>query len=109
MIDFSKVITADVIKEKFNAEIRSQYEYAVQEKLDSKAKEYGYDTILTAISYADEPSVAKFQKEGKALRQWRSKVWEYAYNELELVTSGKTEQPTLKEFIENLPDLVMDK
>jgi len=51
----------------------------IQRHLDSKAKELGYDSLISAISYAEEPAVPKFQAEGQALRAWRSKVWAAAY------------------------------
>ena len=47
----------------------------VQRHLDAVARSFGYDDLVTAISYAEEPAVPKFQDEGRALRAWRSMVW----------------------------------
>jgi len=83
------------------------YEQAVDAHLDDKAKEYGYDSIKTAVTYADEPIVQKFQEEGTAFRAWRSKVYAYVYEQLDLVQSGDRDMPTIDELIAELPDLVI--
>lgn len=54
-------------------------EQIVQGMLDSGAQFHGYDSIMTAVTYADESSVSRFQSEGAALRKWRSEVWSAAY------------------------------
>lgn len=48
---------------------------AVQARLDAQAQAWGYDSIFTACTYAEEPSVPRFQAEGRALRAWRSATW----------------------------------
>ncbi|WP_454914160.1 hypothetical protein [Variovorax gossypii] len=55
----------------------------VQEYMDSMARSLGYDDIKTAVTYADEPVVPKFQNEGRALRAWRSTLWAACYDFLE--------------------------
>lgn len=66
---------------------------AVDMLLDSQARAHGYTSILTAITYADEPSVAKFQREGKALRAWRSLVYARCYEIVSEVEAGEREEP----------------
>lgn len=85
--------------------LTSMFEQAVQTKLDEAAKGRGYDGISTAISYAEEPAVPKFQGDGKAFRAWRSLVWAYAYEQLAAVKAGDRQQPTVDEFLEELPSL----
>lgn len=51
----------------------------LQRVMDDAARALGYDDIKTAITYADEPAVPKFQAEGQALRAWRSLVWDACY------------------------------
>jgi hypothetical protein len=85
--------------------ITEQFEQATQAKLDAAAQAQGYDNISTAISYADEPSVPKFQNDGIAFRTWRSLVWAYAYEQLALVQSGGRGQPTVDAFLQELPAL----
>lgn len=53
----------------------------VQAALDETARAQGYADITTAISYAEEPAVARFQVEGRRLRRWRSLVWEHFYGD----------------------------
>ncbi|MFK3794705.1 hypothetical protein [Pseudomonas sp. NPDC088444] len=105
MIDFSKQITAQMKAQAANAALRGQFEKATQAFMDGKAQAAGYDGLMTAISYAEEPAVAKFQEEGKAFRAWRSNVWAYANEQLELVLSGQKTQPTLETFLDSLPVL----
>lgn len=87
------------------AELSSLYEQAVQSKLDAAAQANGYDSISTAISYAEEPAVPKFENDGKAFRAWRSRVWAYAYEQLAAVKGGERTQPSVDEFLQELPAL----
>jgi hypothetical protein len=88
------------------ADIESSLISGVQLSMDTKAQGYGYDDIRSAISYADEPIVAKFQNEGLAFRKWRSQVWEYCYQGLNDVKAGTKPLPTLEELIAELPAFV---
>lgn len=78
-------------------------EDAIQAYMDDMARMLGYDDIRTAVTYAEEPAVAKFQAEGQALRAWRSLVWAACYAHLALVEAGDAEIPTLEEAIAMLP------
>ncbi len=81
------------------------YSAAVQSHLDAAARSAGYDNINTAVSYADEPAVAKFQIEGTAFRAWRSLCWAYCYAQLDAVQAQERTQPTISELIAELPAL----
>lgn len=83
--------------------VKASYEFAVQNHLDAKAKELQFDSIHTAVTYADEPSVPRFQADGIALRAWRSLVWAAVYQALDDVMAGQRPQPTVDELIEELP------
>lgn len=48
---------------------------AVQAMADSAALSMGFDDMAEAVTYADEPSVAEYQRRGAALRAWRSQLW----------------------------------
>lgn len=85
------------------AQIRQNLVDAIQHYMDDAAQSLGYDDIKTAVTYADEPAVAKFQTEGQALRAWRSLVWAACYEHLALVEAGEAELPTLEEAIAMLP------
>lgn len=80
---------------------------AVQAHLDAAAKAAGYDSIYTAVSYADEPAVPKFQAEGQAFRAWRSIVWDAANSVRAAVEAGTRQIPTAAELIAELPVLVL--
>lgn len=80
---------------------------SVQSHLDSTAQLYGYDDIKTAISYADEPSVPQYQKEGIAFREWRSITWAKFYEIMSNVSSGEISAPEPTELIASLPQLSM--
>lgn len=86
-------------------EVVKAFEIALQLHLDNKAKEYGYDNIYTAVSYADEPSIPEFQLEGKAFRSWRSLYW-FTVNQIKAeISSGTRQIPTIEALIEELPKL----
>lgn len=85
--------------------LQASFETAIQALLDGTARSRGYDSISTAISYAEEPAVPKFQDDGKAFRAWRSLVWAYAYQELAKVKAGEREIPALDAFLAELPAL----
>ena len=77
----------------------------VQEYMDAMARSLGYDDIKTAVTYADEPAVPKFQNEGRALRAWRSSVWAACYELLERVKSGAMAEPSERTLTGLLPSL----
>ncbi|MFP5474683.1 MAG: hypothetical protein ACLGJD_13640 [Gammaproteobacteria bacterium] len=78
----------------------------VQEQLDAVARAMGYDGIATAVTYADEPAVKRFQEEGIALRAWRSQVWAACYAILAAVQAGDRAAPTWAELLAELPAFV---
>lgn len=86
-----------------DAELQRMLTAAVQIHLDTRAKAMGYDDIKTAVTYADEPAVAKFEAEGRALRAWRSQVWNACIVKLSAVTAGTSAVPTANELIASLP------
>lgn len=82
------------------------YEQAVQVQLDALAQGLGYDDIRSAVTYADEPSVARFQQEGQALRRHRSLCWATCYRVLAEVQAGTRPQPSVAELLAELPPFV---
>lgn len=79
---------------------------AIQSELDKEAQILGYDNIHTAVTYATEPAVAKFQTDGKSFRKWRSNVWAYCYAILADYEAGNIPEPTVEEIIANMPERV---
>lgn len=78
---------------------------AVQQHMDEAAQARRYDDIKTAITYADEPAVPRFQAEGRAFRVWRSQVWAFCYWMLDEVAAGRALEPTAAALIAVLPTL----
>ena len=83
------------------------YERSVQQHMDAKAQVLGYDDIKSAVTYADEPSVPKFQNEGKSFRAWRSICWKYCYEQLDKVQNNERAVPTVEELVAELPEFVL--
>lgn len=84
--------------------ILTEMEIGLQNHLDSVSKGFGYDNIMSAISYAEEPSVPKFQREGRAFRKWRSLFWVAANQHKNSVLAGDLQAPeSLDDLIEILP------
>ena len=77
----------------------------LQRVMDDAARALGYDDIKTAITYADEPAVPKFQGEGQAFRTWRSLVWDACYAHPAM--SGNAPIPTPDEAEALMPALVL--
>lgn len=87
------------------AETVAAYEADVQRYMDGIAWLYGYDSTLTAISYAEEPAVPAFQVEGQAFRAWRSLVWAACRDVLSQYQAGERTAPTAEELLAELPAL----
>ena len=87
--------------------LENQYTSMVQAILDSEAKAYGYDSIISVCSYVDT-GVSKYDTEGKAFRQWRSEVWHKAFELFEQIKVGEATMPTEEELKALLPELVID-
>lgn len=84
-------------------ELINKFKSAIQKHMDDTAVAAGYDDLKSAVTYAEEPAVPKFQAEGQALRAWRSLVWAYGYEQIKAVQSGEREMPTVEELIAELP------
>jgi muconolactone delta-isomerase len=77
----------------------------VQAFMDAKARALNYDDMASAVSYAEEPAVPKFQAEGQALRAWRSLVWQTCYSIFDEVKAGARSVPSDEELLAALPAL----
>lgn len=85
------------------AEITAGYMGAVQQHMDAVAVSFGYDNLISVISYADEPLVPRYQAEGVAFRAWRSACWARCETLLAQVKAGEIATPTYAEMIALLP------
>lgn len=89
--------------DKTTVEVIQELVAQVQSHLDTQARSFGYDDIRTAVTYADEPAVPKFQAEGQALRAWRSLVWGKCHSLLDEVQSGMRGRMTPDQVVAELP------
>lgn len=89
------------------AELLASITADLQAHLEQTAQAYGYDSISSAISYADEPAVLKFQQEGQAFRAWRSLFWAAANQIKAEVEAGTRSIPTTAELLAELPTLTI--
>lgn len=79
------------------------YRDAVGVHIDEMARLLGFDSIITAVSYADESSDPLNQSHGLALRAWRSICWEHCRTVL-VTWQGGGSEPTVNELIAGLPE-----
>lgn len=74
---------------------------AVQDYMDAAAKAKGYDSILSACSYAGAPN--PFQAEGQSFLAWRAACWAYCYQVQAAVAAGTQPMPRKEQLITGLP------
>lgn len=89
------------------AEVVAELTAHVQRHMDTAARQAGYDNLQSAVTYAEEPAVPKFQAEGQAFRAWRSLVWARCYELLAEVQAGEREPLTAAEVLAELPALIL--
>lgn len=85
------------------------YTGVVQAHMDSAAQQRGYDDLASAVTYAEEPAVPKFQAEGRAFRRWRSECWAFCYALLDRVATGELSPPALDKLPSLLPALELEQ
>lgn len=78
---------------------------AVSAAMEAAAHAKGYDSLLSAISYAQQEAGAPFQAEGAAFLAWRSAVWQHAFAVLAEVQAGTAPMPTPAEAVAAMPVL----
>jgi hypothetical protein len=75
-------------------------EVHVRNYLNTTAQSFGYDDIMTAISYANDPTRPDWQAEGITLRNYRTACWDAAYAHI-----AETDEPTEETVLDSLPAL----
>lgn len=80
----------------------TDYQNAVQNKLDDKARERNYDGILSLCTYVTSANPG-FAAEGQAGVAWRDAAWAKCYEVLTAVGAGTRTQPTVAELLAELP------
>ena len=97
------VISYEIVSKNLE-ELTALFKEKTQELLDAKAREKGYDDILSACSYAGYDN--DFRAEGEAFGIWRAKVWKYGYGLLSAIAEGKHKMPkSFDEILAEMPTL----
>lgn len=78
------------------------YRSAIQSLVDEIAQSRSYDSGNSLASYAAS-TIPQWSAEAQAFIAWRDQVWAYAYAELEKVEKLYRTQPTVEEFLAELP------
>ncbi len=76
----------------------TDYENAIQNLVDSTAREKQFRDGVTLASYTASTK-PKWAAEAQAFVAWRDNVWFYAYGELAKVQTGQRQQPTVEQFL----------
>lgn len=77
---------------------------AVQRHLDVTVKAKGYESVLSAATYATSTNT-KFKADGIAAIKWRDAVWTVCHSALTDAKSGAKTIPTESELLASLPTL----
>lgn len=79
------------------------YRLEIQAMIDGKAKEREYDSGATLASYVNS-TIPEWATEAQAFVAWRDAVWLYALAELDKVQKGERDQPSVEDFLAELPE-----
>lgn len=78
---------------------------AIQDHVDTQARSRRYDSGNSLATYVAS-TVVQWAAEAVAFVCWRDAVWAYAYAEMDKVLGAEREQPTVQEFLDELPEIV---
>lgn len=102
MIDNLDNTFSNPVIEPTQEDINKHIETLVQGHLDQSAEDWGYDSILHAVSYIGDPDIT-YNKEGVMFRNWRSAVWVYVNAERVKFEQGLRTIPSDADLIVELP------
>jgi len=81
------------------------YQDAIQRQVDATAMAKKFNDGVTLASYSNSTNVI-WQAQSVTFIAWRDAVWQFAYAELERVMTGQRPQPTVSEFLAELPAII---
>ena len=81
----------------------ADYENAIQVYLDEIARSWGYDSILSAATYASCSIIPRFKAEGTVLANFRDLVWDSGY-QLLAAHAADAQPPAIADIIAALPN-----
>lgn len=103
--DPAKIITAEMKAAQAQAELLETFRAAIQSHVDETARSRNYDSGNSLAGHVASTNEA-WATEAQAFIAWRDAVWAYAYAELDKVTNGQREAPSVEDFIAELPAMV---
>ena len=83
----------------------SDYEDAIQGIVDTTARERLFRDGVTLASYVASTN-EQWAAEATTFIAWRDDVWTYSYAELAKVEAGTRSQPSVEDFLTELPAIV---
>ena len=102
VLDAQGAVTLDPVK---RAEIAMKlFEDAIEAHIDNVAREKGYRDATRLASYTVSTR-PEWAAEAQAFVEWRDDVWLHAFGELDLVMAGDRAEPTIEDFIAELPEI----
>lgn len=85
------------------AQAKAEYEGAIDKALRDGAASWGYDSIVSAASYANSTNT-RFKAEALALIRWRDETWEWASDQLGKILAGQIAMPaSVESFLLGMP------
>lgn len=99
------IVTADQKADALTAATIGAFEGAIQAFVDAKPRERAFRDGVTLASYIAS-TIPVWAAQAQAFVAWRDQVWLYAYGELAKVTAGERAQPTIEDFLAELPALI---
>lgn len=94
-------ISYEVVQKSLD-DLEKAFKVLVQGILDTKAKEHGYDSIVSACSYAGYDN--EFRSEGEKFGVWRAHIWQWGYALLADIKAGRKAIPSsLEEALAGMP------
>ena len=108
--DYVVEVDAAVVEEfetSFLKKQKDEMSKAIQKMLDSKAKEYRYENMMSVRSYTGYQNY--FQAEALALATWASACWIKAGQIEFMVANGDMEAPSIEELLAEMPEYIENK
>lgn len=84
---------------------QQDYSAAIQAYVDAAAVTKQFHDGVTLASYTASTN-QQWAQEAQAFVAWRDAVWAYAYAEFDKVMAGERSQPTVSDFLNELPVIV---
>ncbi len=105
-LDKTMLVTPEMRGDALLAEKIGLYRIAIQNFIDDAARRQHYDSGATLATYVNS-TVPKWAEEAKSFVLWRDSVWTYSLQELDRVREGERQQPSIDEFLAELPAFIV--